>query len=94
MNVARARSRLFLSSCHGEGRKGRRAYQKGTASPKSPPHFANVSITSGVMILEVESVIADSSTSTGRSLLASARIRLTSSAYQPLIYFVYADTDW
>jgi hypothetical protein len=53
--------------------------QKGTASPKSPPHFANTSITSGVMILEVASVIAESSTSTGSSLLARARIRLTSS---------------
>jgi hypothetical protein len=61
-----------------------RADQNGTASPKSPPHLANVSITSGVMILEVASVIDESSTSTGRSLLARARIRLTSSAYQPL----------
>jgi hypothetical protein len=58
--------------------------QNGTASPKSPPHFAKVSITSGVMILEVASVIDESSTSTGRSLLARARIRLTSSANQSI----------
>ena len=59
--------------------------QNGTASPKSPPHFAKVSTTSGVMILEVASVIAEISTSTGRSLLARARIRLTSSAYQSIL---------
>jgi hypothetical protein len=61
-------------------------YQKGTASPKSPPHLANVSMTSGVMILEVASVMAESSTSTGRSLLAKARIRFTSSGHQDPLF--------
>jgi hypothetical protein len=50
-----------------------------------------------VMILEVASVIADSSTSTGRSLLASARIRFTSSACQFLVILAKgngADSSW
>ena len=55
---------------------------KGTASPKSPPLLAKTLITSGVMMLDVASVISVISTSTGRSRMASARIRLTSSVRQ------------
>lgn len=52
-------------------------HQKGTASSKSPPALRNARTTSGVMMLLVASVMVLTSTSTGRSLVAIARMRLT-----------------
>lgn len=77
MKVARARSRLSVSWTL---LRWCRAHQNGMASAKSPPHLAKAVMTSGVMMLEVASVISVNSTSTGRSFVTSALMRRTISA--------------